>query len=148
MYLEILKRVQIFKGMDLHILGSKNSETNCEILNRILFTNKSSPFKSDYRKLLNEQNHNSPKIITIFNVLYDIIRLYPLDNVEEKVCKDGSCEKYNNRKKSFISLKKVMDFDCEEDDDDEEEEDDIYYSENCILSDGGTSINLLCKNSV
>lgn len=145
LYIEIINRIGIFKGIDL---GSKHSESNCEVINRVLFTNRSSPFKSDYRRLLNEQNHNSPKIITIFNVLYDITKLYPLDNVEDKISKKSNL-KENKNNNSFISLKNVMDFDSrEEEDDDDNDNDEVYYSENCIVSEGGTDINLLCKNSV
>lgn len=101
-----MNRIRIFKDIESHVLESRCIESYCDHINRILFTRKSNPYKSDYRDMMNIVNSDSPKIVTTMNILSDISRLYPLD--EDKEVKNSDRQR-NADSNSFISLNKVFD---------------------------------------
>lgn len=75
-FIEILYRRRIVHELDLNIEGGKREETSCETIRRRLFTNRKSPYHSDYREILNIQDSHTPSIVNSKSVLYDILRYY------------------------------------------------------------------------
>lgn len=96
-FIEILYRRRIIHELDLNIEGSKKEETSCESIRRRLFTNRKSPYHSDYRDILNIQDAHTPSIVNSKSVLYDILRYYG----NELVNKEKNYEEYSG---SEISL--------------------------------------------
>lgn len=103
LYLEIINRIRVFKDMDSHMLDDKLVESTCDHINRVLFTNRSSPCKSDYRELLNSINKDCAQIISVSNVVSDICRYYPIESEKERQKSEELCDSSNQ---SFISLTK------------------------------------------